>query len=117
MLAEKNGSDWCTTGRTMGKMSSECRNMFLKLTNKRVNTGHYSREEDAALLAAIRKARGFKRDHPVEDIPDKGNEHLVTPLDFSPLNYNDFFSLLDPLQSSQYLPPCKAILGRRLPDL
>jgi hypothetical protein len=72
LLAEKNGSDWCTTGRTMGKMSSECRGMFLKLTNKRVNTGVFSKDEDVALLAAVRKARGFKRDHPVADIPDTG---------------------------------------------
>jgi hypothetical protein len=85
LLAEKNGSDWCTTGRTMGKMSSECRSMFLKLTNKRVNTGAFSKNEDDALLVAVRKARGYKRDHPVEDIPDKGN----TVLSHSPILLTD----------------------------
>lgn len=73
ILAEKNGSDWCTTGRTMGKMSSECRTMYLNLTNKRVNTGPFTKAEDVALLAAVKKARGYKSNHPVEDIPDKGN--------------------------------------------
>ena len=77
-LHEQHPGNFMLIGRTMGRVSSECRTRYITLTQKRVSTGRFTASEDYDLVAAVKKVRGLSKNTPLKNIPNKGKVLLYT---------------------------------------